>query len=400
MTDTADEVRVRHLDPVHTMATPASETLSHARQQVGERGLDDYFIVDVDSHREPTSSWNEIGEYIEDPRLRAYFEYRTSVKGQDPPYMVRGFTGGHGFQRMFGRVVHGEGQPSSDERVHRDVARCREAMDALGIDIQVVFPTVLLGLGMSPTPEAEAYLAYAYDRWFVERFCPEEPRIKFLPVLPMRSPDMCLRIVRELGDKPGVVGFLVTSVRQDPVQDNKYMALYAELEERGLPLAFHAGPTWDDEWTKSMNRFIAVHALTFVHCNIVHMTNWIINGLPEKFPGLRVIWVESGLAWVPFLMQRLDSEFLKRTNEAPLLRRLPSEYMREMYYTSQPMERDNLDLLQSTMRAMNAETQLLYASDWPHWDFDLPSSVTDLPFLSEQAKRNILGENARRLFRL
>ncbi len=52
------------------------------------------------------------------------------------------------------------------------------------------------------------------------------------------------------------------------------------------------------------------------------------------------------------------------------------------------------------MEAINAETQLLFASDWPHWDFDPPSSITTLPFLSEQAKRNILGLNAARLFNL
>jgi predicted TIM-barrel fold metal-dependent hydrolase len=99
-------------------------------------------------------------------------------------------------------------------------------------------------------------------------------------------------------------------------------------------------------------------------------------------------------------MQRLDSEFLKRQNEAPLLTRLPSEYMREMFYTSQPMETGNRDLPEATMKAMNASTQLLYASDWPHWDFDLPSSITDLPFLTEQDKRNILSEIARRLLHL
>ena len=43
---------------------------------------------------------------------------------------------------------------------------------------------------------------------------------------------------------------------------------------------------------------------------------------------------------------------------------------------------------------INAETQLLYSSDYPHWDMDLPSTIYDLPFLSEQAKRNILGGNA------
>ena len=52
------------------------------------------------------------------------------------------------------------------------------------------------------------------------------------------------------------------------------------------------------------------------------------------------------------------------------------------------------------MKAFNAETQLLFASDWPHWDFDPPSAITTLPFLSDQAKRNILGLNAARVFNL
>ena len=65
-----------------------------------------------------------------------------------------------------------------------------------------------------------------------------------------------------------------------------------------------------------------------------------------------------------------------------------------MYFSSQPLERSNMKLTQATFEAINAETQLLFSSDWPHWDFDLPSSITDLPFLSEQAKRNILGLNA------
>jgi predicted TIM-barrel fold metal-dependent hydrolase len=75
--------------------------------------------------------------------------------------------------------------------------------------------------------------------------------------------------------------------------------------------------------------------------------------------------------------------------------------MREMYYSSQPLEvPDDLDVLEMTFKMIKAETQLLYASDYPHWDMDLPSQIYDLPFLDEKAKRNILGENARRLFNL
>jgi predicted TIM-barrel fold metal-dependent hydrolase len=56
--------------------------------------------------------------------------------------------------------------------------------------------------------------------------------------------------------------------------------------------------------------------------------------------------------------------------------------------------------LQETFRIMNAETQLLYASDYPHWDFDAPITIWDRPWLSEKAKHNILGGTAARLFKL
>jgi predicted TIM-barrel fold metal-dependent hydrolase len=90
-----------------------------------------------------------------------------------------------------------------------------------------------------------------------------------------------------------------------------------------------------------------------------------------------------------------------RTSEAPLLKKKPSEYMREnFFYTTQPMEDGNLEALELTMKMINAETQLLFSSDYPHWDFNLPSMIWDLPFLSETQKRRILGENARALFEL
>jgi predicted TIM-barrel fold metal-dependent hydrolase len=74
--------------------------------------------------------------------------------------------------------------------------------------------------------------------------------------------------------------------------------------------------------------------------------------------------------------------------------------MQDMFFTSQPLERSNLKLTEATFEATKADTQLLFASDWPHWDFDLPSSITTLPFLTDEAKRNILGLNAAKLFNL
>jgi uncharacterized protein len=273
-------------------------------------------------------------------------------------------------------------------------------MDAMGIDYQVVFPTPMLVLGMHPQEDIEAAVGRAYNRWLIERILPEDERIKGLLYLPFNSPQAAMDIVRDFGGAKGVIGFTITCTRNRPVHHNQYMKLYAMIEETGKPLAFHSGFHWGDPSFLQLNRFISMHAISFVHYSLIHLTNWVINGLPERFPKLKLVWVESGLAWIPFIMQRLDHEFMMRACEAPMLKRLPSEYIREMYFTSQPLEKGNMKLLEATFDAMKAETQLLFASDWPHWDFDPPSSITTIPFLTEQAKRNILGLNAARVFNL
>ncbi len=92
-------------------------------------------------------------------------------------------------------------------------------------------------------------------------------------------------MVEEFGDKPGVVGFCVTAPRYKGVYDNVYMKTYAALEERGLPLAFHSGFMWGGDRTMELcNRFIAVHALGFTWYNVVHLTNWLVNGHAGALP--------------------------------------------------------------------------------------------------------------------
>ena len=91
---------------------------------------------------------------------------------------------------------------------------------------------------------------------------------------------------------------------------------------------------------------------------------------------------------------------MMRTSEAPLLTREPSEYIKEMWFSSQPLEAHHPKLMEATFEAIDAENQLLWCSDWPHWDFDVPSVIWDLPFLDERKKRKILGENAAELFGL
>ncbi|HXS40979.1 MAG TPA: amidohydrolase family protein [Stellaceae bacterium] len=371
--------------------------LIHAREQAAQRRYEDFFIADIDGHHFETLSFAEIVEFIEDPVMRDQAKYQ-------------GFGGGGiasasgGYQELAGRITRRDGRRPEkiDPGQQRDRALTRRWMDAIGIDQLCLFPTPMLGLGLTPRPEVEVAMARAYNRWLCERVLAEEPRIKSSLYLPINDPEATYKMVKDFGGKKGVIGFTICSPHYKAVYDNAYMKTYALIEEMGLPLVFHGAYAWGQDKSFSLcNRFIAVHALGFSWFNILHCTNWLVNGMPERLPKLKVVWIESGLAWIPFLMQRLDNEWMMRSSEVPLLKRRPSDYMREMYYSTQPMEMvNNKEALELTFKMINAETQLMYASDYPHWDMDLPSTIYDLPFLNETAKRNILGGNARRVFNL
>lgn len=381
--------------------TPRSDTrdiLAHATQEA--RRLRDTFVVDLDAHVTETAFWAEIVDRIDDEVIRQMAQSFRDKAGSPPGLLNH--RPGMVYQDVYGRIPHQTGlqEPTDDHGPHRMLQLVRRAMDSMGIDIQIIFPTPMLLLGMHPQAEIEVALGNAFNRWMTEVILPEEPRIRGLAYLPFNDPEAAYETARRFAREPGIIGFCVTSTRNRPVHHNSYMKLYKFIEETGKPLTFHSGFHWDDPSLLQMNRFISMHAITFVHYNLIHLTNWVINGLPERFPKLKVVWVESGLAWVPFIMQRLDFEFHMRPSEAPLLRRPPSHYIREMYFTSQPLERENLKLVEATFEAMHAETQLMYSSDWPHWDFDTPSTIDTLPFLTKRAKRRILGLNAARVFNL
>lgn len=373
--------------------------LEHARKQAEERDLSRLFIVDADAHHFENEVWADVVKYIEDPVIRHRSEQRNTMGGITP---LIGHSQGN--QSNANRLLRYPGRrfEKGDPDKARELSLITREMQSIGLDVQIIFPTSLLSLGLNPDTDLETSLSWAYTRYFVEEILPHEPRIKTMVYLPMKDVGQSLRVIERYADHPSVVGFMVTGSRYQPVHHNDYVPIYRAIEDTGLPLAFHAAFNPRERLFEGMNKFISVHAIGFVLHNLVHFTNMLINGIPERFPRLKVIWIESGLAWLPFIAQRLDNEYLMRTSEAPLLTQLPSEYLRSgnFFYTTQPMETQNLEALEVTMKMIGAETQLLFASDYPHWDFNLPSTVYDLPFLSDQAKANILGENARQLFGL
>jgi predicted TIM-barrel fold metal-dependent hydrolase len=371
-----------------------TQLLSHARREANRRNLDDVLIVDVDAHHYENEHMGEILPFMENDVLRQ-LTMQGRTRNNLLPQVI-------GYQDMGGRVTRYPLRPSekTDHKV-RDVQLGHRWMDAMSVDYSCLFPTGMLSIGSHPQKEMEFELCWAYNRWLTEKVLPEsDGRFFSMLCLPISDAEGSLRIVEEFGHRKGVTGFMITTVRNLPVHDNSLMKTYRAIEERGLALAFHSGVNWGENVFKGCNRFISVHALGFSFYNILHCTNWVINGMGERFPKLPVIWVEAGLAWVPFLMQRLDHEYMLRTSECPLLKKKPSDYMRDMYYSTQPMEVQDMEALECTFRMINAETQLMYSSDYPHWDFDLPTVIWDLPFASEKAKHNILGGTAARLMKL
>ncbi|MCL6592982.1 MAG: amidohydrolase [Alicyclobacillus sp.] len=379
---------------VNSRVTVERNFLDHALQQTLDKGLFEFPIFDADCHYLKTPL-TEIADLVEEPWRHRFQSAAVNSFSAVPVDLGDRTNGGRTKVRShFSRQHVPEGLP-------REIYPLLDSSMKMGIDYSIVFPTDLLNFGLHPSPEMETALAFGYARWMTERILPLDPSLQTMLYLPFSNAQACVEMVRQFADCKGVLGFLVTSVRYNPVYHDSYMPLYKLLEDKGKPLAFHTASHWQETAFRQFNSFLSAHALGFPFYNMIQLTNLVINGIPERFPDLKLIFIEAGIAWLPFIMRRLDTDYMYRSSEAPLLRKRPSEYIKDFYFTSQPLEYyENMDELRMVFEMFDAENKLLYASDYPHQDFDTPSSIYDLPFLSEQAKRKILGENALRLFNI
>jgi uncharacterized protein len=371
--------------------------LDHAEKEAIKKGFFDFPIVDADCHYFETP-FREIGKMLDEPwRTRL-----TSVPtGAQPNILPRDL----GDRVLEGRTKSKElfqyYDMPKNESLNREFYPLLEAMYKMAIDYTIVFPTDLLTLGLHPQSELEVQIAKGYARWMTEEVCPHSETLKVVLYLPLSDPQACLDIVNEFADKEGVVGFMVTSTRYNPIHHNCYMPLFKLLEEKNMPLAFHTVSFWMERPFQQLNKFMSAHALGFPFYNMIQMTNLVVNGIPERFPNLKFVFIEAGLTWIPFVMSRLDHDYLQRSSEAPLLKKKPSEYIRDFYFTTQPLDHyDDPKHLAAIFDMIDGENKLLFATDYPHQDFNTPGQIYDLPFLSEEGKRKILGENALKLWNL
>jgi hypothetical protein len=178
--------------------------LEHAAQQARQRQYEKLFIVDVDSHHYETAAMKDILSYMDEPVLRQMAQSTNGGGARSQGVLPGSF----GYQDQSGRVTRYPLRPleKTPPDQERDVELSRRWMDSMGIDIAMLFPTPMLGLGFHPLVEMQVALARAYNRWLVERVLAAEPRIRALLYLPLHDADASLKMIQDFGDKPGVSG--------------------------------------------------------------------------------------------------------------------------------------------------------------------------------------------------
>jgi len=383
------------LKPLTIEEFDTTRHLAHAARQASERGFDKMTLVDADTHHDETGSFREMVDYIDSTVERQKARASTN-EGRRPmiPLNISYADLGGRVQRFAARKL--EKTPAN---VHRDITLTRRSMTAMGATFGVLYPTASMRLAIQPKRDWEFSLTLAYNRWLANDLLPQESQLKGMLYLPLHHPADCVEMIEELGGKPGIAGCVVASPRYEKVQSKGMARVLSAMEERGMVLAFHGMANWEEPNLAAIPRWGAMQAIGVPQSNMTHMANWLMSGMPERFPKLKLLWLEAGVAWAHYLMQRLDNVYVTRVSEAPLLKEKPSHYMRRMFYCSQPLEQpEDPAALEVAFRAINAETQLVWGSNFPAYNFDVPATIWDLPFLNENAKKAILGGNAMGLF--
>ncbi len=184
----------------------------------------------------------------------------------------------------------------------------------------------------------------------------------------------------------------------------RYNPIYEAAQHYDLPIMYHSSPgpilSEGAGYVDGFQRLIEGHSLGFSISNMIQLTSVLMQGLPERFPKLRYVFQEAGVFWAPMMMLRLDGYYAKRRSEAPLLRALPSEYMRDrFYFGTQPLETPkNPKHLEAVFDMVHGRTNFQYASDYPHSDYDDAIAILKLPFLDAESRANVLARNAMRVF--
>lgn len=320
-------------------------------------------------------------------------------------WSVDGFT----FPRPIGR-----GRPDAEARmktVLREYAAAGfdsvsqlRAMDVEGLDVAVLFRTLPVVCVDDFEPGFAIALCRAWNDWAADfvRAAPE--RMKATALLTPHDPVLAAQELRRAVTELGFVGaqMMPNPVNGRNLHDPAMDPLWAEAERLGVPMCFHPAP---NNYSKDhfVNRFLTAPSTTISVSlnNPVELMSAIAcmtaGGVLERFPRLRVAFLEGNCSWLPWLLWRLD-EFWKmsKSGETAKLSLLPSEYFTRQCFISVDVDEDQVEWV---IQKLGDET-LVFSTDYPHSDSHFPEA-TDLFMklpISEESKRRILWDNCARLY--
>jgi predicted TIM-barrel fold metal-dependent hydrolase len=333
-------------------------------------------IIDADGH--VTESQEQLAKYLDEPYRR---------RPQSFPWFPQdGWD-----RRLLGTLGDFAGTAEAWLR----------ALDTGGMEATVLYPTLGLFMSFLRDRQWAVALCRAYNTLLHEEFVKVSPRLKAVALLPVQEPEAAARELRRAVRELGHAGAMLAADGGHLLGDERFTPIYEEAQRLGVMLGVHAsGSHLGGSGVDLFPRFIQAHTCSHAFGQMRQLTSIVFEGIPERFPDLRIAFLEAGCGWAPYWMERMDDEYAKRAIEAPVLKKRPSEYVRsgKIYFSCEADEW----LLPQAMKLVG-ENQIVYASDFPHWDNSYPQSIAEIRErgdLTDQQKQKILADNARRLYGL
>ncbi len=284
-------------------------------------------------------------------------------------------------------------------------AQLRGDLDDLGIDIAVLIPDCFLLHAAIRQTDYALELARAYNRWLTGEWLTEDNGVKGAVLAPHHDPLVAAEEIRAYADHPNIAAIYLPTSCVDPLYGHRrYDPLYDAAQETGLPVILHSGLNVHPAFPFNLHGYetaFAAHALAHPFSMMANLASIVETGVPVRFPGVRFVFTEAGLTWVPFFLLRLDRDYVTMRREVPFYTDKPSVYLKQCtYFSTQPIEEpDRLGDLATFISLFEGEDNVVFASDWPHWDFDHPLKAMQIP-VSDEALAKIMGGNALRLLGL
>jgi uncharacterized protein len=286
------------------------------------------------------------------------------------------------------------GFPGSDLGLLRE-----QLLEEYGVDYGVLNPLHSQSFG-AETSELGGVLCRALNEWIREDWLDQEPRLLSSLCVPFEHAERAVEEIEHYADDPRFVQVLLPGSVQLPLGDRKYWPIYAAAEEAGRPVAVHTGGIEMHRGAGWPSYYLEEHVWNgnMMAAGVMSM---ICEGVFAEFPNLQVILEEGGITWANPLLWSLDAGWSQLREELPHLERPPSECFREhFWFTTQPIEEpDEPNHLVQALEHLAMDDRIMFATDYPHWDFDSPSQALPRQ-LDDELRAKIMAGNAARLYGL